>query len=158
MGPVTITESDASAVRAGPRSPVADLDSRAAIHDLVVGFYREIVFDDLLGPVFGEVAEVDWTVHIPRLVDYWCRVVLGQPGYDGAILAPHRRVHEMERFAPELFDRWYSMWVTSVDAHWSGPNAEVAKRHAAKVAAMLSRQLTSKDWEPAPAPEVEDAS
>mgnify|MGYP000346625624 CR=1 FL=1 len=36
-----------------------DLDSRSAIHDLVVRFYREVVFDDLLGPVFGEVAEVD---------------------------------------------------------------------------------------------------
>ena len=57
-----------------------DLDSRAAIHDLVVGFYREIVFDELLEPVFGEVAEVDWTLHIPKLIDYWCRVLLRQPG------------------------------------------------------------------------------
>lgn len=44
------------------------------------------MFDDLLAPVFTEVAEVDWSAHIPRLIDYWCRVLLGEPGYDGAIL------------------------------------------------------------------------
>ena len=69
-----------------------DLDSRSAIHDLVVRFYREVVFDDLLGPVFGEVAEVDWSVHLPKLVDYWCRVLLGQPGYDGFVLGAHQHL------------------------------------------------------------------
>jgi len=39
---------------------MGDLDRRAEIHDLVVGFYREIVFDDLLAPVSGVVAEFDW--------------------------------------------------------------------------------------------------
>ena len=58
----------------GEVTDLRDLDSRAAIHDLVVGFYREIVFDDLLEPVFGEVAEVDWAEHIPRLIAYWQRV------------------------------------------------------------------------------------
>ena len=127
---------------------VGDLTTRAEIHDLVVGFYREIIFDDLLGPVFDEVAEVDWTTHLPRLVDYWCRVLLGQPGYDGAILAPHRRVHELEPFAPELFERWYALWVAAIDARWDGPVAATAKSHARKVAGMLSRQLTGDRWEP----------
>ena len=60
-----------------------DLDSRTEIHDLVVAFYREVALDDLLGPVFGEVVEVDWSVHIPKLIDYWCRVLLREPCYDG---------------------------------------------------------------------------
>jgi hypothetical protein len=50
-------------------TPLAqDLDTRTQIHDLVVRFYREVVFDDLLGPVFADVAEVDWSVHIPKLI------------------------------------------------------------------------------------------
>ena len=36
-----------------------DLDRRADIHWLVVAFYREVVFDDVLGPVFEEVAETE---------------------------------------------------------------------------------------------------
>ncbi len=50
-------------------APSADLVSRSDVHDLVVEFYREVVFDEVLEPVFGEVAEVDWAAHIPRLVD-----------------------------------------------------------------------------------------
>ena len=50
-----------------------DLDTRGQIHDLVIQFYREIMLDPLLGPVFDEVAEVEWRLHIPRLIDFWCR-------------------------------------------------------------------------------------
>ena len=127
---------------------VGDLDRRKDIHDLVVRFYREVVFDDLLEPVFGEVAEVDWSVHIPKLVDYWCRVLLGEPGYDGTILAAHRRVHELNAFRLEHFDRWYSLWVESLDASWAGPLVEQAKRHAARIATSLARRLLDTAWQP----------
>lgn len=125
-----------------------DLDDRAQVHDLVVGFYRELVFDDLLAPVFDEVAEVDWTRHIPKLIDYWCRVLLNEKGYDGFLLGAHREVHEREAFRAEHFERWYALWVESIDARWEGPLADTAKRHAAKVAGILSRQLTGADWPP----------
>jgi hemoglobin len=129
--------------------PTRDLDSRSAIHDLVVRFYREIVFDELLGPVFADVAEVDWSIHIPKLIDFWCRVLLGEPGYDGYILHAHQEVHEIEAFEPELFDRWYSLFVESVDEGWQGPIAEVAKEHAARMAGVLARRLLGVDWKPA---------
>jgi hemoglobin len=127
-----------------------DLDTRGQIHDLVVRFYREIAFDDLLGPVFEEVAEVDWSTHIPRLIDYWARVLLREPGYDGFILGPHRRVHDTEPFGVEHFDRWYRLFVDVVDAGWRGPVAERAKSHAARTARMLARQLLEVEWTPDP--------
>jgi hemoglobin len=123
-----------------------DLDSREEIHNLVVAFYREIAFDDLLGSVFCDVAHVNWSVHIPKLIDYWCRVLLGHPGYDGYLLAPHARVNAISAFRPELFDRWYELFVTEVDDGWHGPMAEKAKRHAARVAATLARRFLDIDW------------
>ena len=118
-----------------------DLDSRAAIHDLVVGFYREIVFDELLEPVFGEVAEVDWALHIPKLIDYWCRVLLRQPGYGGSILEAHQHVHDLKPLRIEHFERWYGLWIESIDARWNGPLADLAKGHAARIGKTLARQL-----------------
>ena len=49
---------------------LGDLSTPTEVHHLVTRFYREIVFDDLLEPIFGEVAEVDWAAHIPKLIDY----------------------------------------------------------------------------------------
>ena len=126
-----------------------DLDSRAAIHDLVVGFYREIVFDELLEPVFGEVAEVDWAIHIPKLIDYWCRVLLRQPGYGGSILEAHQHVHNLKPLRIEHFDRWYGLWVESIDARWAGPTADLAKEHASRIGKTLARQLMDDTWTPA---------
>ncbi|MGB6057773.1 MAG: group III truncated hemoglobin [Microthrixaceae bacterium] len=125
-----------------------DLDSRTQIHDLVVHFYREIVFDEFLDHVFEDVAQVDWNSHIPRLIDYWCRVLLGHPGYDGMILAPHQEVHEMESFTAEHFDKWFALWVQSIDERWSGPLADKAKSHAEHMAGVMSRKFTSEDWSP----------
>jgi hemoglobin len=132
----------------GPAGLRPDLGTRTQIHDLVVRFYREIVFDDLLGPVFEEVAEVDWSTHIPKLIDYWCRVLLGEPGYDGYILHAHQEVHEIESFRPELFDRWYLLFVEAIDAGWRGPIAERAKAHAARMAGVLSGRLLETEWTP----------
>ena len=139
-------------------SSTVDITSRGDVHDLVVGFYREIVFDELLAPVFAEVAETDWTVHIPRLIDYWCRILLREPGYRGAIVAAHRHVHDLDAFRVEHFDRWYELWARSIDATWQGPVAENAKRHAARVGASLTRRLLDTEWQPvalAPTPTTE---
>ena len=125
-----------------------DINGRADIHDLVVAFYRDVIFDDLLAPVFGEVAEVDWGEHIPKLIDFWCRVLLGEPGYSGAVLAAHRELHALDAFRVEHLDRWYELWATRVDERWSGPVAEQAKIHAARVGATLARQLLGVVWQP----------
>lgn len=132
----------------GRRSQPTDLVSRTAVHSLVVGFYRELALDDLLGPVFIEVAEVDWATHIPLLIDYWCRILLGQEGYQGAILAAHRDVHMRQALTAAHFDRWYRLWVQTIDAQWSGPLATKAKRHAAKIGATLAKRVTDLAWMP----------
>jgi hemoglobin len=146
-----VTIPPASSSPASPASLPADLDSRAAVHDLVVEFYREVVFDDLLEPVFGEVAEVDWARHIPHLVDYWCRVLLGEPGYEGAILRAHAHVHSIEPLRIEHFDRWYALWEACVDRRWEGPVAERAKGHARRIGGVLSSRLLGVGWQPTPA-------
>ena len=125
-----------------------DLSTRRNVHDLVVRFYRELVMDDLLAPVFEDVAEVDWSTHIPLLIDYWCRILLGREGYQGALLAAHQHVHELEPLTADHFDRWYTLWATAVDERWRGPYADKAKLHAAKIAATLARRCSTFAWTP----------
>lgn len=129
---------------------LVDLDRRSAVHDLVVAFYREVVFDDLLDPIFGEIAEVDWSLHIPKLIDYWCRVLLGEPGYEGNLLAAHRHVQSLSPLHADHFDRWYALWEQTIDSRWTGPGADRAKHHAARIGATLHRQLLGEGWHPLP--------
>lgn len=132
-----------------PLAVRGDLDARAEIHDMVIAFYREVVMDDLLGPVFEEVAEVDWSEHIPRLIDFWCRVLLGDPGYDGAILQAHQHIHDQLAFTADHFDRWYSLFTSTVEDRWAGPYADAAIGHAGRVASSLGRRVARIEWSPA---------
>jgi hemoglobin len=112
---------------------MADLDSRSVIHDLVVRFYREIVFGGELKPVFSDVAEVDWAMHMPKLTDYWYRVLLGEPEYDGLILAAHQHVHDIQPLTAERFDHWDTLWIQTIDASSSGPiGLSQVRREAAR--------------------------
>ena len=128
-----------------------DLATRTHVHDLVTTFYREVVFDELLAPVFSEVAEVDWAEHIPKLIDYWCWILFGTSGYGGAVTKTHRHLHSLEPLLPEHCDRWYQLWTASIEAAWSGPTADRAKSHAASLMTGLAKHVFGFVWTP-PAP------
>lgn len=132
----------------GREGQAEDLDTRRSIHDLVVSFYREVALDDVLAPVFNEVAEVDWARHIPLLIDYWCRILLGHDGYQGTLLVAHQHVHDQEPLTTVHFDRWYTLWARAIDERWRGPQADKAKQHAAKIATTLARRVPSIVWTP----------
>ncbi len=123
-----------------------DVATPTDVHDLVITFYREIGFDELLEPIFGEVAEVDWAEHIPRLIDYWCWILFGQAGYGGAVTKVHRHLHALRPIEAAHSDRWYALWAASVDARWAGPHADHAKRHAATLMSGLAKHVFGFTW------------
>lgn len=126
--------------------PERDLSTRADVHDLVVEFYREIVLDDLLAPLFDEVAEVDWTLHIPRLVDYWSWILLGEDRSIGSVTGAHRHLHRLSPIGADHCDRWYALWTRCIDSGWSGPGAERARTHAATLMAGMARHVFGCEW------------
>jgi hemoglobin len=119
------------------------LDDPDEIADLVRRFYREVAQDELLGPVFNDVAHVDWAEHLSKLTAFWCRALLGQVGYSGNAFTAHRRINERQPFTIEHFERWLALFEETVDAGWAGVNANRAKQHARFVAQAHQRKLAS---------------
>ncbi|MEJ7721805.1 MAG: group III truncated hemoglobin [Ilumatobacteraceae bacterium] len=74
-------------------APTGDLDTATEIAEMVRRFYADVTRDDLLGPMFNEVARVDWSAHLPKLTAFWCRALLDQPGYQGNPFRAHMLVH-----------------------------------------------------------------
>jgi hemoglobin len=122
-------------------APSRDLDSPAEIAEMVRRFYADVAMDDLLGPVFNDVARVDWSEHLPKLTAFWCRALLGQEGYGGNPFRAHALVHRREAFSAAHFERWLSLFHDTVELGWTGPNADRALELAANVARVHSHQL-----------------
>ena len=64
-------------------SATRDIASRADIERLVNGFYERVRGDELLGPIFDDVAQTDWALHLPKMYDFWEGVLFGVAGFRG---------------------------------------------------------------------------
>ena len=123
---------------------MTDLDRVEEIAELVRRFYADVAQDELLGPMFEDVAGVDWSEHLPKLTAFWSRALLGEVGYAGNPYRAHALVHAREPFTIEHFERWLSLFAEAISA-WSGPNTDKALVLVADVARVHSRQLTGEE-------------
>lgn len=123
--------------------PTGDLDTPDEIAEMVRRFYADVAQDDRLGPIFNDVAEVDWHEHLPKLTAFWCRALLGLRGYDGNPLRKHARVNGKQPFTPADFARWLALFTETIELGWVGPNADRALHLAHNVARVHQRQLVS---------------
>lgn len=118
-----------------------ELSNRDDVELLVRSFYRYAAMDEILGPVFSA-AHVNWAVHIDTLTDFWSWQLLGQRGYTGNPLRAHEPVHARTPFTDAHYERWLDLFVSTVDEHFVGSRAEVAKGRATKMARAMRRLLT----------------
>lgn len=127
----------------GPARPVPtrDLDDVAQVAEMVRRFYQDVAQDDLLGPLFNDVAAVDWNEHLPKLTRFWSRALLGIEGYQGNPFRAHALVHARSPFTPAHFERWLSLFHDTVELGWVGPNATRALDLAETVARVHRQQL-----------------
>lgn len=132
-----------SEVAASHADPRPDLDSVEQIAEMVRRFYADVNTDDLLGPIFNDVAHVDWDLHLPKLTAFWSRALLGIPGFDGNPMGKHVQAHLQSPFTLDHFRRWLTLFVATVESGWAGPLAERATSLAFNVANAHARALNA---------------
>lgn len=120
---------------------VPDLDSRENIGEFVDCFYRKILADSSLAPIFIDVAEVDLVVHLPHIKDYWCKLLLADKSYQRHTMNIHRNLHAKRALLPRDFQRWLDLFVATVEEGYAGERAERAKRIAKTIAENMQKAL-----------------
>jgi hemoglobin len=124
-------------------SDKTDIASRADIERLVNEFYARVRGDELLGPIFNEVAQTDWARHLPKMYDFWEGVLFGVAGFRGDPLAVHRELAGRVPLGGREFGRWLDLFHERVDTLFSGPCAEGAKARALRIAAVMQHHISS---------------
>ena len=113
------------------RPPAApDAAQEAEVAAVIARFYRRVMEDPLLAPVF-EAHVTDWDPHLATMHDFWMSVVYRVGRYAGNPLRVHRA---LDGLRPEHFRRWLALWEQTVretatpgvaptliaDAQWMG--------------------------------------
>ncbi|MEO9139091.1 MAG: group III truncated hemoglobin [Jatrophihabitans sp.] len=121
----------------------ADLCDRDDVTTLVREFYRRAFADELLGPVFVDIAHMDLEAHMPIMCDFWETVLFRAGLYRRNAFTVHRDLHRLEPLTALHFDRWLALWSATVDDLFAGPVAEHAKVQARRIAGSIHRRLHS---------------
>lgn len=143
------------------RPELHDIETRADCERLVRAFYGRALTDPIIGFIFTDVAHLDLEEHVPKIASFWETILLGAQSYGGGAFAPHVMLHRQVPLRAGHFERWLSLWRTTVDELFEGPRAELAKSHATRVGQAFSRRLQTLDTpgDPGPAPiEIETGS
>ncbi len=122
-------------------TPRRDITDRADIAGLVADFYTRAFDDELLGPVFVDVARLDLTRHLPVMCDFWETVLFRAGQYRRNVLHPHLALHSRAALTPAHFARWLTLWTATVDLRFAGDRAEFAKVQATRIAGSMSRRI-----------------
>lgn len=114
--------------------------TEADIRELVDSFYRVVRDDAVLGPIFDRHIK-DWSLHLPRMYDFWSTVVLRTGRYAGRPIEAHAMIPDLTL---AHFERWLSLWeatVTRVLAVYTPPAREAFIASAQRMAASMAGRL-----------------
>ena len=118
-----------------------ELSSPDDVVRLVDTFYRRVRADEILGPIFDDVARVDWDRHLPTMYAFWQSVLFGTPGFKGNPLAVHRDLARRTALTAVEFGRWIEIFHASIDALFTGPMADEARQRAVRIASVMQHHL-----------------
>jgi hemoglobin len=122
--------------------PRLDITDSRDVARLVNVFYDRVREDDILGPIFDDIAHVDWATHLPRMYDFWESVLFARATFKGTPLLVHRALDRRTPLTVAAFDRWIALFQSTVDDLFSGPMAEHAKNCAVRIAATMEHNIS----------------
>ena len=113
---------------------MGDIEKREDIILLVDTFYRKVMEDNLLSPVFQH---VDWHNHLPIMYNFWSSMLLGDQTYKGNPFQKHIHL----AINSSHFERWMILFSQSVDELFEGKRAGEVKDRARSIAGIFQHKL-----------------
>ncbi len=110
-----------------------DIETLKDIELLVNTFYDRVRADVLLGPVFDGVIQNRWPEHLEKMYRFWQTVLLGEHTYLGSPFAPHAKLPVEQKH----FERWLTIFESTVDELFTGEKAKEAKWRGNRMAEMF---------------------
>lgn len=120
-----------------------DITGRAEIEVLVNTFYDRVKEDAVLGPIFNDVAKINWSTHLPKMYAFWETVMFRSGGFVGNPMAAHARLVPLTDMGKDKFDHWLVLFKTTVDALFVGKHAEHIKSCATDMANVIYSRINA---------------
>ncbi len=118
-----------------------DIHSRKDIELLMEKFYDKVKKDDTIGPIFNDVAKVDWSHHIPIICDFWETLLLDAASYRKNVMEVHFNLNRKIALEDKHFEVWLELFTDTVDEYFTGEKATQAKKKAKSIADLMKFKI-----------------
>src|SRR6185295_16608195 len=118
-----------------------DIITRKDIELLMEKFYDKVKKDDTIGPIFNDVAQVNWAHHIPIICDFWETLLLDAASYRKNVMEVHFNLNRKIPLQEKHFQVWRSLFTTTVDENFADEKAGLAKKKAKSIAALMQFKI-----------------
>ena len=118
-----------------------DISSRQDIELLMERFYDKVKKDDTIGPIFNDVAKINWEHHIPVICDFWETLLLDAASYRNNVMEVHFNLNRKIPLEEDHFRVWLKLFLETVDEYFNGDIAELAKKRAKSIAALMQFKI-----------------
>jgi hemoglobin len=116
---------------------MSDIKDREDIVLLINAFYTKVRSDKVIGYFFNDVVNVNWEAHLPKMYEFWSKVLFSKGDYNGNPMAIHQGIHAQSPLTIDHFDHWVELFQQTVDVLFEGENAEIVKYRAATIASIM---------------------
>jgi hemoglobin len=107
------------------------------IKKLVSHFYQKVQKDEVLGPIFNDVAKVDWDHHVSLICQFWNSIMLKTNEYHSNAYRKHVILGEKVRLEEAHFSRWLVLFQEEAFIHLPLQDAQLITDKAKMIAESL---------------------
>lgn len=122
-----------------------DIMDTSDIKMLIDTFYNKVKSDLVIGYFFNDVINVDWDHHLPKMYEFWSKVVFSEGNYHGNPMSVHQSIHSKSTMTVEHFEHWIYLFHATVDELFHGENADLIKDRAQNIAAIMVTKILKFD-------------
>lgn len=122
-----------------------DIESREDIQFMVDTFYDKVKVNPTIGYIFNEVAKVNWEHHLPKMYDFWSSILLNDHSYSGQPMGKHIDLSKQAPMTKVEFLEWLRLFYETVDEHFKGDVAELAKYRGRTIAGIMLYKIESNE-------------
>lgn len=114
-----------------------DIETTDDVKTMVDSFYQKVNKDELLSPVFNDVANVNWNDHLPVMYGFWNNILFSSGEYHGRPFPKHAPLPIKQ----EHFDRWLKLFNENLNELFEGEKTEIARFRAKTIGAIFSGKM-----------------
>lgn len=124
------------------KSNLSDIQGRDDITKVILSFYDKVHKDAEMAPIF-QMPTSEWERHLIRTENFWENWLFQTGNYHGGLMWVHIGKHQEHPLTTQLFEKWLSYWILTLDELYEGEKANFMKSKAKEIGQMMNKRLNA---------------